>query len=78
MKAGGICACFDFPCTPPSTGYYTIPLGHAVIGTCSLCGGPVTVPSVWMGLIPPTPTCSSCGATKKAAYGPVIHMEKPA
>jgi hypothetical protein len=43
-----------------------------IIGTCSLCGGPVTVPTVWMGVVSPTPTCSDCGAT--AVPGPVIPM----
>jgi hypothetical protein len=43
------------------------------IGTCSLCGGPVQVPSVWMGVVPPTPACASCGATA-AQHGPVIPM----
>lgn len=42
------------------------------IGTCSLCGGPVQVPTVWMGVVPPVPTCGSCGATK--GHGPVIDM----
>lgn len=49
-------------------------MNDRTIGTCSLCGGPVTVPSVWMGVVPPTPTCSSCGAT---AHGPVIEMARP-
>lgn len=46
------------------------------IGQCSLCGGRVTVPTVWHGIYPPVPTCESCGATAKAS-GPVIPMEKP-
>lgn len=54
-----------------------VPPGHTTIGTCSLCRGPVTVPTVWAGIIPPTPTCARCGATKKPAYGPVLEMEKP-
>lgn len=45
-----------------------------VIGTCSICGGRVTVPTVWHGIIPPTPTCEYCGATA-AAHGPVIPMQ---
>lgn len=52
--------------------------GHSIIGSCSLCGGAVTVPTIWHGIVPPTPTCSSCGATKRAAHGPVIPMEKKA
>lgn len=47
------------------------------IGTCSICGGAVTVPDLWGGVIPPTPTCSKCGA-EKAGHGPVIEMQKPA
>lgn len=44
------------------------------IGTCSICGGAVTVPQVWHGIIPPTPRCSSCGAVPATTYGPVIQM----
>lgn len=45
----------------------------SVIGTCSICGGPVMVPSVWMGIYPPIPECAHCGATS-ANYGPTIPM----
>lgn len=45
-----------------------------ILGTCSVCGGAVSVPDVWFGVIPPVPTCSSCGATKRG-HGPVIDME---
>lgn len=44
------------------------------IGTCSICGGPVRVPSAWWSVIPPTPRCAQCGATK-ASHGPVIDMQ---
>ena len=47
-----------------------------IIGTCSRCGGTVTVPDVWGGVIPPTPTCSACGATA-AGHGPIIQMNPP-
>lgn len=47
-----------------------------VIGTCSLCGGPVTVPTFWWGTVPPTPTCERCSATQRQSYGPVIPMER--
>lgn len=43
------------------------------IGTCSLCGGAVTLPIVWHGIVPPAATCSSCGAVA-AQHGPVIPM----
>jgi hypothetical protein len=46
------------------------------VGTCSLCGGRVTVPFAWMGVIPPTPKCASCGA-HAASHGPVIPMVAP-
>ena len=45
------------------------------IGTCGRCGGRVSVPRVWMGTIPPTPTCESCGAIPREAHGPVIPMQ---
>lgn len=44
------------------------------VGTCSICGGRVSLPSVWFGVIPPVPTCDSCGAIK-ADHGPVITMK---
>ena len=47
-----------------------------IMGKCSLCGGYVTVPTVWHGIYPPTPTCDSCGATKKDNL-PVIPMDPP-
>ena len=45
-----------------------------VLGTCSLCGGNVTIPAMYHSIVPPTPTCESCGAVKAR---PVIDM-KPA
>lgn len=48
----------------------------SVIGTCSLCGGPVETPDVWNDVHPPVPRCRSCGATKKEPHGPVVEMEK--
>lgn len=49
-------------------------MSHRVVGTCSLCGGAVTVPAVWCGIFPPTPTCAACGA-EAACHGPVIPMK---
>ena len=43
------------------------------LGRCSICGGRVTVPTIWSGTIPPTPTCEVCGAIE-ATYDP---GEKP-
>lgn len=47
-----------------------------VIGTCSLCGGQVCVPTMWGAIIPPTPTCQQCGAVA-ASHGPLIPMRQP-
>lgn len=48
---------------------------NQTVGTCGECGGRVSVPRVWMGLVPPIPTCESCGATKKQPHGPKIEMD---
>jgi hypothetical protein len=45
-----------------------------VVGTCSLCGGAVTLPYIWMAVIPAVPTCSQCGAVA-AMHGPVMPMQ---
>lgn len=47
-----------------------------IIGTCGKCGGAVTVPECWAGLMPPVPTCNSCGAKKKNPYGEIVPMER--
>jgi hypothetical protein len=47
-----------------------------VTGTCSICGGPVSVPTVWHSIIPPVPTCERCGAVA-AQHGPVMPMMQP-
>lgn len=47
-----------------------------VIGRCSCCGGLVTVPSIWMSVVPPVPTCEACGATSDVNDKlPVIPMK---
>ena len=47
-----------------------------VVGICSECGGTVTVPTVWYGIYPPSPTCNSCGATADIKSNlPVIPMK---
>lgn len=51
-------------------------MSHTV-GTCSNCGGRVTVPEVWMGMNPPIPTCQSCGARKRQPHGPTVPMGPP-
>ena len=49
---------------------------HTTIGTCSNCGGEVTIPSVYHSVVPPKPTCQRCGAVARP-HGPVIDMEPP-
>lgn len=49
-------------------------MSNMTVGTCSICGGRVSVPMVWHGIIPPTPTCENCGAVA-AQHGPVIPMQ---
>lgn len=47
-----------------------------IIGTCSLCGGPV-----WRSVEPtpdsPPARCESCGAEVANNYGPVLPMMAP-
>lgn len=47
------------------------------IGTCSKCNGPVQVPDLWSGTVPPVPTCAHCGATAKDPYGPIMVTMRP-
>ena len=47
------------------------------LGTCSVCGGRVTVPEAWYSTKPPIPRCESCGATVKQPYGPILQTENP-
>ena len=50
---------------------------QTTVGTCGLCGGKVSVPTVWMSVIPPTPICEDCGATAKVNHGPTLPMNPP-
>lgn len=52
-----------------------IPIGHAPIGTCSICGGPVCVPQMWHSIQQPIPACARCGAIQACTFGPVIEMQ---
>lgn len=47
-----------------------------IIGTCSLCGGPVETPDAWLGTLPAPATCKHCGAVRPQ-HGPVIDMRRP-
>lgn len=51
-------------------------MSYSTVGTCSICSGPVMIPTLWGSIVPPTPTCSRCGAIA-ASHGPVIPMVKP-
>src|SRR5690606_4841625 len=70
MEHGNMC-CVKWP---QITTTATLLCSKTIMGTCSLCGGRVTVPTVWMGINPPDPTCEQCGAM---CYGPVIDMRPP-
>lgn len=48
-------------------------MSKQIIGTCGICGGRVTVPSPYWSVIPPVPSCESCGA-QVAQHGPVLPM----
>jgi hypothetical protein len=50
-------------------------MNDRTVGTCSICGGRVTVPTVYMSVKPPRPCCESCGARAKQDFGPVVEME---
>lgn len=43
------------------------------VGTCSLCGGRVSLPTFYHSVVPPVPQCDSCGAIA-ASHGPIIPM----
>lgn len=47
---------------------------ESTIGTCSICGGPVTVQTIVWSIFPPTPRCRNCGAYAATNNGPVIPM----
>ena len=50
---------------------------NVTIGTCSRCGGRVSIPSNWMATTPAIPKCEGCGASKANPHGPVIDMDPP-
>lgn len=50
-------------------------MSKRVVGTCGNCGGAVTVPVVFLSVVPPTPQCDSCGSRPANAFGPVVKME---
>lgn len=48
---------------------------QTIVGTCSICSGPVCVPTAYHSIVPPVPKCADCGASAKRNYGPVVPME---
>lgn len=46
-----------------------------VIGTCSICGGAVVMPTYYWSTVPPMPQCIRCGGVPRERYGRVIQME---
>lgn len=48
--------------------------GRKVVGTCSVCRGPVIEEFGVKGKIL---KCNNCGATKLEDYGPIIQMSQP-
>ena len=50
-------------------------MSYTTVGTCSICGGAVVVPTIWHSILPPTPYCIVCGATAANQHGPVIPMQ---
>ncbi len=50
-------------------------MSTTTVGSCSICGGRVSVPLVWWGVVPPIPQCDSCGAVEASPHGPVIQMQ---
>jgi len=57
-----------------TTGGKLITYNDNIIGTCSICSGPVTVPTVYWSTTPPVPQCQRCGAYAQESYGKVIPM----
>jgi hypothetical protein len=53
-------------------------LDDRVVGKCGICGGLVTVPTVWHSVVPPTPQCQKCHAVKdETANLPTVPMVPP-
>lgn len=52
---------------------------EVIIGTCSICGGPVRVPKVTTRGQVTIPTCQDCGRVQsnKREFGPIIVMVLP-
>jgi hypothetical protein len=50
-------------------------INEKCIGRCGICGGSVTVPTIFWSVVPPTPQCEQCGALYDGtAHLPVLPM----
>lgn len=50
-------------------------MNKRIVGKCSICGGVVSIPTVFWSTVPPVATCEKCGATEdRVANLPVIPM----
>jgi hypothetical protein len=47
-----------------------------ILGTCSICQGPVVLRDDWMSTQPQVPRCHNCGAQPMNPYGPVVPMKE--
>lgn len=52
-------------------------LHNKVIGKCSQCGGPVSIPTVWHSVDRPVPQCEWCGAVASETEGLPVIPTKP-
>ncbi len=50
-------------------------INNRPIGKCSICGGIVSIPSVYMSVNKPIPRCENCGAVEKSIDLPIIEMQ---
>jgi hypothetical protein len=50
-------------------------MNKQTLGTCGNCGGAVTVDTIFFSVVPPKPSCESCGAQPVECHGPVIPMQ---
>lgn len=49
-------------------------MSEIIVGTCSICGGPVVRHDIFLAMHVPPTRCKACGAVAARAYGPVIEM----
>jgi len=47
-----------------------------IVGSCSICGGLVTIPNYLHSVTKPIPICQNCGATMKLPEIPMVPMKE--